>query len=275
MSLPNNPSHGAVGYLNGISYQFDAVHNKWFITKTNIEVDQLSDVSTTPANDDEVLAWDSDNQQWTPISIQQALGATGQKINVHTVGEGELDFELTNTPIGDVVVIKNGVQLPTSYYNVVGRIVYYTNNGYPLKPNDLLQFIYNNGSNVGFSAELNDLTDVSYTQNTLEQNDVLGWDSDSQSFKSYNLQNTVTILENRIAELEGDLAQAVSDRVYTDNTLSARITDNDSDISTSGKFYVQATPPTGGPHSGWVNTTNMKLNVWDTGSEVWTEISLT
>ena len=273
MSLPINPSDGAIGYLNGITYQFDAYAQKWVITKTNIDVSELSDVSSVSPENNSVLLWDSDNQVWTPASIQQSLGATGQKINSFIAAQDQTQFFLSNSPIGDVILIKNGVQLDPSYYSVSGKTVIYTSN-IPIKSGDVVQFIYNNGSNVGFSAELNDLTDVSYTANTLEQNDVLGWDSETQSFKSFNLQQQNKILENRVTELEGEIAQAVADRIFTDGLLQTQITNNDSDIAASGRFFVQATPPTGGPNSGWVNTTNMKLYVWDTDESIWVQTNI-
>jgi len=50
-----------------------------------------------------------------------------------------------------------------------------------------------------------------------------------------------------IQSLREDLDQAVSDRVFTDNQLSARLDGHDSDLQTKGRFYVQSTPPSGGP----------------------------
>ena len=89
------------------------------------------------------------------------------------------------------------------------------------------------------------------------------------------LKDRNTQLEARATELEGDLAQAIADRVFTDNQLSARLNDHDSDIALRGRFYVQSTPPSGGPNSGWVNTNTMRLAVWDETTSVWTEVALT
>ena len=91
---------------------------------------------------------------------------------------------------------------------------------------------------------------------------MLAWDSDAEAFKPSS-------------SLKEDIDQAVADRVYTDNVLSNRIDDLDSDLDARGSFYVQATPPSGSANSGWVNTTNMKLYVWDTVAETWTQVTLT
>ena len=106
-------------------------------------------------------------------------------------------------------------------------------------------------------------------------NNILGVMTAEYDSEIIVLKNRNTQLEARATELEGDLAQAIADRVFTDNQLSARLNDHDSDIALRGRFYVQPTPPSGGPNSGWVNTNNMRLHVWDETTSVWTEVALT
>jgi hypothetical protein len=275
MALPSNPVDGQLGTKGDLSYVFDAAFNRWLVAKSNIKIDDLNDVDDSYAPEQgHVLLWDSDNGYWKPNDIQVALGASALKINSFIASDEQRVFHLTNLPINDVIFIRNGIQLYPDEYVVTGKTVTYTS-GYVLRVGDKIQLYYNVGSNTGFSSELNSMTDVDYNYGTLEQNDVLGWDSESETFKSYNIQSYITTLENRITELEGDLLQAVSDRIYTDQTLQTQITNNDSDIAASGRFFVQATPPTGGPNSGWVNTTNMRLHVWDTDEGVWVETVLT
>lgn len=272
MALPSSPTNGEISVLNGITYQFDSAHSKWVIIKSNISVNELEDVFGTPSHD-HVLTWDSDNDQWVTSSIQQALGATGLKINTYVATQGQTEFAITNTPIADIIFIRNGVTQDPSSYSRNSKTVTWTN-AEQLELDDEINIIYNYGSNVGLSAELNDLTDVEFTTVSLEQNDVLGWDSESQKFKTYSPQTEINDLQAQITELEGEIAQAVSDRIFTDNSLQTQITNNDSDIAASGRFFVQATPPTGGPNSGWVNTTNLKLYVWDTDESVWVQTNI-
>jgi len=275
MALPSNPIDGQLGTLGELSYVFDAAYNRWLVAKSDIKVEELNNVnSDVPAEQGHVLLWDSDNGYWKPSDIQVALGASALKINYFIATDEQRVFTLTNLPINDVIFIRNGIQLYPDEYIVQGKTVTYTS-GYSLRVGDKIQLYYNVGSNTGFSSELNSMTDVDYNFGTLEQNDVLGWDSESSTFKSYNIQSYITTLENRITELEGDLLQAVADRVYTDTSLQTQITNNDSDIAASGRFFVQATPPTGGPNSGWVNTTNMKLHIYDVEEGVWVETVIT
>ena len=266
MALPSSPINGEVGYLNGNQYQFDAYTSRWLIVKTNFSTTELENVSSDVLpEENSVLVWDSDNSLWVPGSIQQALGATALKVESFTASSGQTEFILRQTPISDVAASRNGVQLRADAVSVLNKVVTLDEE---VDEDDWITIAYNVGSNVGFSAELNDLDDLDYDYSSLSQNDVLGWDTSSSTFKSYNLQE-------RLTEIEGDIAQAVADRVFTDNNLSARISDHDSDIATKGRFFVQATPPNGGPNSGWVNTTNMRLYVWDTEESTWVQTNLT
>ena len=106
-------------------------------------------------------------------------------------------------------------------------------------------------------------------------NNILGVMTAEYDSEIIVLKDRNTQLEARATELEGDLAQAIADRVFTDNQLSARLNDHDSDIALRGRFYVQPTPPSGGPNSGWVNTNNMRLHVWDVSTGTWTEVVTT
>jgi len=57
--------------------------------------------------------------------------------------------------------------------------------------------------------------------------------------------------------------------------LKVKVADLDSDLQDGagvGNFYVQPTPPEGGPNTGWVNSTNYKLYAWDTDVEVWVQV---
>jgi hypothetical protein len=271
MALPINPSNGQIATLGDKQFQYDSTDNKWHLYKSGIEIADLKDVdsSYTPYHNN-VLVWDSDEAKWEYSDIQVALGASALKSNSYVASAGQTIFHLTHQPIADVLLFRNGVNQSGNDYVVNGKTLTY--NGEALEANDDIDIVYNIGSNVGFNSELNNLDDVNYDFSILEQNDVLGWDSETQTFKSYNVQAYVKTLENRITELEGDLAQAIADRVYTDNLLSSKISDNDSDISNSGRFFVQAEEPSGGPNSGWVNTTNMKLHVWDQNQNTWVQV---
>ena len=272
MALPNNPTNGQIAALGDKQFQYDSTDNKWHLYKSGMEIADLKDVdsSYTPYHNN-VLVWDSDHARWEYSDIQVALGASALKTNSYSANAGQTLFYLSHQPIADVVLFRNGLAIDQNSFTVAGKTLTYSAH-VQMENGDRVDIIYNTGSDIGFNSELNDLDDVDYDFSTLQQNDVLGWDTETQKFKSYNVQAYVATLENRITELEGDLAQAIADRVYTDNLLSSRIADNDSDISNSGRFFVQAEEPSGGPNSGWVNTTNMKLHVWDENQNTWVQV---
>lgn len=102
--------------------------------------------------------------------------------------------------------------------------------------------------------------------------------SDIVSTTIVNQDSDIKALQSEITFLEEELAQSVADRVFTDNTLRKRIEVLESNPGGSGsgsdygRFYVQPMAPIGSPNSGWVNTNNMRLHVWDETTEVWIEV---
>lgn len=282
MSLPLYPSHGQTGYLDGSQYSYDSYTNRWVIVKTkdvvelenrinndisNLQFNDLADVSVTYTPDhDTVLIWDSDQNLWNTRQYQHdPLGAISLYNEEYTAQEGQYYFRLDHYPIGDVEFIRNGVKISPSAYSVSGKDVYYDqyNNGnYTLAEGDSIVINYNYGTSIALTANLADLNDVDVSTVEPTQGQALLWDSDNQVFSPSS-------------DLQDEINQVVSDRVFSDNQLSKRIDDVDSDLNARGSFYVQATAPSGSANSGWVNTTNMKLYVWDVDGEVWTQVTLT
>ena len=247
MSFPSTPSHGDTAYLNSHLFEFDSDLNRWLLLRSANEETIYNDI-------------DSEVDNLRSLIYQNASSAG------HPVGS-VMAFSAANMPAG--FLYADG----STFNELI----------YP----QLYEFLGN--SNV-----LPNLTNRTLGFKTLDQNDsetypdvffgIAGYNGagvtyDSELISSIMQQSLadrdsdIGVLQSRVTELEGDLTQAISDRVFTDNQLSARIDNNDSDIALKGRFYVQATAPSGGPNSGWVNTTNMKLHIWD--SDTWVEVVTT
>jgi hypothetical protein len=284
MALPSNPSNGDFGTLNGNQFIFNGATQSWVLYKsidvislenrvdsdlTNFRFNDLSDVNVSyPPENNTILSWDSDNQQWVSKQFtNDPLGAIAVRNQKFVISNSETSFRLKFFPLGDVVVIRNGINLPIDSYSVSGRFVTYTGS-VDLENGDELTIRYNYGTSAALTTELANLTDVDVVTNLPKQGEVLSWDSDNEVFKP-------TDLEPRLKNIEDDLLQVSSDRIFTDNLLSNRINNLDSDLNARGSFYVQADPPPGSANSGWVNLNDMKLYFWDTRVETWTQIALT
>ena len=247
MSFPSTPSHGDTAYLNSHLFEFDSDLNRWLLLRSANEEIIYSNI-------------DSDVNNLRSLIFQ----------NTSSAGH----------PVGTVMVFANA-NVPSGFLYADGST--FNELLYP----QLYEFLGN--SNV-----LPDLTNRTLGFKVLDQEDhenyadvyftIAGYNGAGVTFDSELISSIVTleiadrdsdiaVLKSRVTELEGDLTQAISDRVFTDNQLSARIDNNDSDIALKGRFYVQATAPSGGPNSGWVNTTNMKLHIWD--SDTWVEVVTT
>ena len=288
MSVPSNPSNGDVITLGGSQYEYNSESNQWLVIRskdvialesrvdselTNFRFNDLLDVNVSyPPEDNTVLSWDSDLQNWQSRQFTlDPLGAIAVKSQNFTCTENQTSFRLDFFPIGDVDFYRNGVQLSNNSYNLSGRVITYQadgNNNKEIDEGDKVSISYNYGTSIALTSELANLTDVDVTTTLPKEGEFLSWDSDSEKFKPFDL-------EPRLVTIEEDIQQVVSDRVYADNLLSNRLNDLDSDINARGSFYVQATPPTGSENSGWVNTTNMKLYVWDVVESTWVQIQIT
>jgi len=239
MSLPLNPSHGQFGYLNGSRFVFDSDSSRWLVVRT------AQEISIEEKIDSEV-------------NVLKAFFYQGAQSSGYPVGS-VIAFASSSLPAGFLVA--DGSTFNQFVYPELYACLGNTN----VLPD------YSNRT-LGFKEyDENDPTLFADVVFGIAGYNGAGMYSDSDMLSNV-VQQYVAELEQRVTELEGDLAQAIADRVYTDNVLAARL---DSDISTKGRFYVQSTPPSGGPNSGWVNTTNMRLHVWSTTTSVWTEVSLT
>ena len=279
MSLPSNPFDGQTTIFMGKEYIFDSDSRRWIIYKSkdlilhevdvdsdfrNLKFNDLHDVNVIyPPEDETILSWDSDSQNWVSRQFtHDPLGAVALYLQSNVSTAGQTVFRLDFFPIGNVDLNRNGVDLSSDCYEVVGRFLTYdplANGNAAFEEGDKLTFTYNRGTSIAITAELADLTDVDVLSVLPKNGDLLVWDSDYGVFAPSN-----SIQEN--------LDQAISDRVYTDNLLSGRIDDLDSDLNARGSFYVQSTQPVGSPNSGWVNTNNMRLHIWDVNSENWIEV---
>lgn len=283
MSIPSNPSNGDIISFGGSQYVYDSAKNRWIIIKSidvialenkhdsdlsNIRFNDLADVNVSyPPDHNTILSWDSDLNNWNARQFtHDPLGAIGLKHDIFIASYGQTEFRLSHYPIGDIEFKRNGISLSPTSNSVVGKIVTYNfeyNDSDVIDANDVIIISYNYGTSIALTAELADLTDVDVTSSLPKQGEVLAWDSDNGVFAPST-------------DLKDDIAQAVSDRVYADSVLSGRIDTLETSVdSQTGNFYVQSTAPTGSANSGWVNTTNMKLYVWDVNSEVWTQVTLT
>lgn len=283
MSFPLNPSNGQTTIVDGTQFEFDSDLNRWSILQTketiaitnridsdlvNIRLGDLVDVNVIYTPDhNSIVSWDSDLNSWGARQFtNDPLGAIALNSETFIATTNQTEFRLTHYPIGDIQLFRNGLTLIPSCYSVVGKIVTYDaskNENNNIDDSDVVVIVYNYGTSIALTANLADLTDVDVSSVLPKHGEVLAWDSDFSVFVPSS-------------DLRDDLNQAVSDRIFTDGVLSSRITVVENDIaSQTGNFYVQATPPVGSANSGWVNTTNLKLHVWDVISEVWTQITLT
>ena len=247
MSFPSIPSNGDTAYLNNHLFEFDSDLNRWLLLRSASDEIIYNDI-------------DSEVDNLKSLIFQNASSAG------HPVGS-VMAFSSANMPAGFLYAdgsTFNELIYPQLYEflgnsNVLPNLV---NRTLAFKVLDQMDSeIY---PDVHFGVAGYDGAGVTYDSDLISsimQQSLADRDSEINSLKS------------RVTELEGDLAQAISDRVYTDNQLSSRIDDNDSDIAQKGRFYVQSTAPSGGPNSGWVNTTNMKLHVWD--NDTWIEVVTT
>jgi len=239
MALPSNPSHGQFGYLNGSRFVFDSDSARWLVIQTaqEISIDQRID---------------------SEVNLLKTFFYQGAQSSGYPVGS-VIAFASNSLPTG--FLVSDGSTFNRFVYPELYLCLGNTN----ILPD------YSNRT-LGFKEyDENDSTLFADVVFGIAAYNGAGMYTDSDMLSNV-VQQYVAELEQRVTELEGDLAQAVADRIYTDNVLAARL---DSDISTKGRFYVQSTPPSGGPNSGWVNTTNMRLHVWSTTTSVWTEVSLT
>lgn len=241
MSLPSSPSHYDTASLNGNDYQFDSDLQAWLLKRS--------------ATDKQIeSSLDSD------VTFLRSLFNLGAQSAGFPVGS-VVPFAVSNLPKGFLLADGssfNTLLYPDLYaYLDSDRLPDYTNRTFGFKVYD-------------YDATSNDDKVVF----AIAGYNGAGLTTDSDVINAVVEQQTAN-LQSQINILEEDLAQAIADRVFTDNTLSARIDGHDSDLDTKGRFYVQATAPSGGPNSGWVNTTNMKLHVFDTTTDTWIEVTLT
>ena len=255
MSLPLSPNHNDTGTLNGSDYQFDSDLQAWLLKRT------ATDKALESGLDSDILF----------VRTLITAGAQSAGFPVGSV----VPFAVSNLPQG--FLLADGSTFNTTLYPELetylggNTLPDYTNRSLYFKVVDYTdETVYDevvfgiagyNGAGITTDSDIINSVVEQQTSDLLTEINTLKADRDSD-----------TIV---IQTLREDLEQAIADRVFTDNTLSARIDGHDSDLNTKGRFYVQATPPSGGPNSGWVNTTNMKLHVFDTTTDTWIEVTLT
>ena len=248
MALPSSPSHGDIGVWNGNNFVFDSDESRWTITRTDRELAIEQDL------DSDVL--------YLRGLINGSSPSSGFPVG------SVLQFSKSNLPNG--FLLADGSVFNTSLYPELFEFL-----GSDVLPD------YSNRTLSFKVYDLNDSENYDEVVFGIAGFSGAGLTSDSEIIatlvaqRTTDLDSDIAVLQARVTELEGDLAQAVADRVFTDNQLSARLDGHDSDIALRGRFYVQSTAPSGGPNSGWVNTTNMKLNVWDETSDAWVEVVTT
>ena len=259
MSLPSTPNHYDTGTLNGNDYQFDSDLQAWLLKRT------ATDKALESSLDSDI------------IFVRSLFNAGAQSAGF-PVGS-VIPFAINNLPQG--FLLADGSVFNTTLYpeletylggNVLpdytGRALYYKTTDYSF------------GQDYGTDSDSEGPT-VLITQPNYDEVvfGIAGYNGAGITTDSDLISSLVAVqvadLQAEINTLEADLAQAIADRVFTDNALTARIDGHDSDLDNKGRFYVQATPPSGGPNSGWVNTTNMKLHVFDTTTDTWIEVTLT
>lgn len=269
MALPSSPANGQIAVHAGTEFIFDSDISAWVVNKTVTQQNLDSDI----------------------IFVRSLFNAGAQSAGF-PVGS-VVPFAVSNLPQG--FLLADGSAFNTTLYpdledylgsnilpNYTNRALYYKEVDYSfgqdygadsdsegptvpiVEPNyDEVVFAIAGYNGAGITTDSDIINTVVVQQTTDLQNqiDILKADRDSD-----------TIV---IQSLREDLDQAIADRVFTDNSLSARIDGHDSDLETKGRFYVQSTAPSGGPNSGWVNTTNMRLHVWDENVSTWIEVTLT
>ena len=249
MSLPSSPSHGQISSWNGNNYVYDSDSSRWTITRTSRELSIEENI-------------DSD-----VLFLRGLINRNAQSAGF---------------PVGSVVPFARS-NFPNGFILADGSV--FNTILYPELYEFLDSEVLPNYTNRSLSYTVWDYNDSETTYNEvvfgIAAYNGAGYTTDSELMATMLQQRTIDLdsdilaLQNRVTTLEGDLTQAVADRIFTDNQLTARLDGHDSDISLRGRFYVQPTAPSGGPNSGWVNTTNMKLNVWDETSDGWVEVVTT
>lgn len=248
MSFPSLPIHGQFATVNNNRYQYDSDLNRWQLIKSSKQDALYS-------------AIDSEVNILKSLIFQNASSAG------HPVGS-VMAFASADMPAG--FLYADGTRFNTTVYPQL----------YEFLGTDILPNLTNR--DLGFRIyDQNDETDQAVLYFGIAGFDGAGVSYDSDLIATFvdlaiaDRDSDINALKNRVTELEDDLAQAVADRVYTDNTLTARLDGHDSDIALRGRFYVQANAPSGGPNSGWVNTNTMRLHVWDESASTWIEVALT
>lgn len=260
MSLPSAPNHNDLGTLNGNEYQFDSDLNAWLLKRT------ASDKVIQDNLDSDVLHLRS--------FFYQGAQSSGYPVGCVVA------FAVSNLPEGFILADGSTFNqtLYPDLYEYLGNsniLPDYTNRTLSYKIFDY-GAVSDSDNNYG-----SDTTDYSEVYFGIAAYNGAGFISDSELIQSVlqlqlaDRDSDISALQSRVTELEGDLTQAIADRVYTDNQLSARLDAHDSDIALRGRFYVQATAPSGGPNSGWVNTNNMRLHIWSEEASAWTEVVTT
>ena len=258
MSLPSNPSNGDITYINGSEFVFDSAQNRWLVTRDRSEIELDSDLKRSLDSEVNVLRgffYQGAQSAGFPVGSVVAF-ANGAMSQGFVLADGNT-FNTTTYP---------------ELFDYLGTNVLpnYTDRTFGYKEYNWSQSFDSDSDsgpvNVVFGIAA--YNGAGYNTDSEILNNVL-------SVMTSNYDSDIAVLQNRVTVLEEDLAQAVSDRVFTDSLLSSRLDGHDSDIALRGRFYVQPTPPSGGPNSGWVNTNNMRLHIWDETTSVWTEVALT
>jgi len=246
--LPSNPSHGQIEVFNGHDYSYDSDSSRWIIIRH-------SHVKTL--RDD----LDSDVFQ-LHFRINGSSNSSGYPVG------SVIPFAKSNLPEGFILAdgsVFNELLYPDLYAYLGSNVL----------PDYSVRSLYYKTVDLASDVDYDEVVFGIAAYNGA------GFVSDSEAIynavqqRTSELDSDILVLQAEINTLKDDLAQAVTDRVFTDNQLSARLDGHDSDLDNKGRFYVQATPPSGGPNSGWVNTNTLKLHIWDESIDTWVEVTLT
>jgi len=157
-------------------------------TDSEIKLSNLRDV-VPGATHGNILAWDSDTEEWKPI--EHTLYSTPQiaRDSVFITSDSDISWPVYNEPKSRPMGFRNGIALPDGsleYDPDTGLVTYDQafNENSPLEFGDtiIIEYIYT--SSVQSGTRLGDLWNVDRTANTPLHDDVLSWDSDIKKWVS-------------------------------------------------------------------------------------------
>jgi len=232
VTLYDSDSEGPESYVlsHRKALAWDSDLQKWRPYKFGSKLSELDDFEDSEIQHFQVIVWDSDQQTYRGASS----GSTTFKTESFIATPSQTDFTLANAPIGgNISFARNGATLLTNAYEVSGSTVTYKPNmvgdSENLEDSDEIVISYMTGdaSSVMFDSIFS-MKDVKVTAGTIQDKQVLAWDSEQQKFinKSVNDVRSNALSFPGTGGMYGS-AYTIGDKLYlagsasTDRIMSA------------------------------------------------------